>query len=175
LGGENWLRAYSRERYTGACSRYFAAELRWNFSQTVKPFNFWIWKDIATGIQLALFHEWGTVAEHRSELGDIWRASYGLGFRLISASGYVYRADIAKGREGEAVTVVFEYPWQAGFFLEKIHRLFHPVFLPKAKSGNKKYDAQQCFYKTALHHLSHHKAIPQRVTSLYIPPFFLLF
>jgi len=111
LGGENRLRAYSRERYNGAHSLYYAAELRWNFSQGVKPFNFWIWKDIATGIQVALFHEWGTVAEHRSDLGDTWRSSYGLGFRLVSASGYVYRADLANGREGEAVTVIFEYPW----------------------------------------------------------------
>ncbi|MDH3975458.1 MAG: hypothetical protein OEV42_14360 [Deltaproteobacteria bacterium] len=111
LGGENRLRAYSRQRYNGAHSLYYAAEVRWNFSQAVRPFNFWIWKDIATGIQMALFHEWGTVAEHRSDLGDIWRTSYGVGFRLVSASGYVYRADLAAGREGSTVTVIFEYPW----------------------------------------------------------------
>lgn len=44
-------------------------------------------------------------------LGDITKESYGAGLRLVSASGFVYRADYAKGAEGEEVTVMFSYPW----------------------------------------------------------------
>ena len=77
-------------RYNGAHTLFYAMELRWNFVKEVKPFDYWIWKDVATGIQLALFSETGSVAEVNSELGNIWRSSYGFGFRLVSASGFVY-------------------------------------------------------------------------------------
>ncbi|MBE9541539.1 MAG: hypothetical protein IMF01_04405, partial [Proteobacteria bacterium] len=111
LGGDERLRSYPRERYSGAHMVYYGTELRWNISEGVKPFNFWIWKDVATGLQLALFYERGSVAETESELGDIWRSSYGAGFRLVSGSGFVYRADIATGEEDTEVTVIFNYPW----------------------------------------------------------------
>lgn len=111
LGGENRLRAYPRDRYSGAHSLYFGTELRWNFSRQVKPFNYWIWKDIATGIQLALFYERGSVAEKKQDLGETWRSSYGAGLRLVSASGYVYRVDMATGKEGGTMAIIFDYPW----------------------------------------------------------------
>jgi hypothetical protein len=44
-------------------------------------------------------------------VGDIYRSSYGLGLRLISASGFVYRADYATGDEGSEVSVIFSYPF----------------------------------------------------------------
>jgi len=111
LGGENRLRSYPGNRYNGAHTQHFATELRWNLSEEVHPFNFGIWKDIATGLQVAFFYESGSVAETVSELGEITRDSYGAGFRLVSASGYVYRADYAAGDEGEEMTVIFSYPW----------------------------------------------------------------
>jgi len=111
LGGQNRLRSYPGGRYNGAHTIYYASELRWNISEEVRPFNFGIWKDVATGIQLALFYETGSVAETEGELGDITRSTYGAGMRLVSASGYVYRADMASGDEGEELTVIFSYPW----------------------------------------------------------------
>ncbi|MDT8318345.1 MAG: hypothetical protein RQ824_10225 [bacterium] len=111
LGGENRLRSYPRDRYSGAHALYFGTELRWNFSRQVKPFNYWIWKDIATGIQLAIFYERGSVAEKKQYLGETWRSSYGAGLRLVSASGYVYRVDMATGKEGGTMAIIFDYPW----------------------------------------------------------------
>lgn len=111
LGGENRLRSYPGNRYNGAHTQHFATELRWNVSEEVRPFNFGIWKDIATGIQIALFYESGSVSETIGDLGKITRDSYGGGFRLVSASGYVYRADYATGDEGSEMTVIFSYPW----------------------------------------------------------------
>jgi hypothetical protein len=111
LGGENRLRSYPGNRYNGAHTRHFASELRWNLSEAVHPFNFGIWKDIATGLQVALFYETGSVAENVADLGKTTRDSYGTGFRLVSASGYVYRADYATGDEGAEMTIIFSYPW----------------------------------------------------------------
>ncbi len=111
LGGENRLRSYPGNRYNGAHTQHFATELRWNLSEEVHPFNFGIWKDVATGLQVAFFYESGSVAERIDELGEITRDSYGAGFRLVSASGYVYRADYAAGDEGTEMTVIFAYPW----------------------------------------------------------------
>lgn len=33
------------------------------------------------------------------------------GIRMIAGSGYVYRAEVATGKEGAELTVVFDYPW----------------------------------------------------------------
>ncbi len=111
LGGDKRLRSYPGDRYSGAHTFYSSTELRWNVSEGIHPFNFWIWKDIATGLQLAFFHEIGSVSEKLSDLGDITRESYGMGFRLVSASGFVYRADYAQGHDGGELTVMFAYPW----------------------------------------------------------------
>ncbi len=111
LGGERRLRAYPGDRFSGAHTLYYATELRWNFSEKIRPFNFWIWKDVATSLQAAAFYERGSVAEEFDDLGKENRSSYGGGFRLVSASGFVYRMDYAKGSEGSQVTLMFSYPW----------------------------------------------------------------
>jgi hypothetical protein len=111
LGGYNRLRSYPLDRFQGAHTRYFSTEFRFNFANEVTPFDFWIWKDISTSLQWAFFYDWGTIAETEK---DLWKKSVysiGTGFRLVAASGYVYRADWATGEEGSNVTVVFEYPW----------------------------------------------------------------
>ncbi|MDH5751890.1 MAG: hypothetical protein OEZ59_05680 [Deltaproteobacteria bacterium] len=111
LGGRDRLRAYPDGRFQGAQAEYYGVELRWNFSQEVAPFNWWIWKDIRTGLQVALIGEWGSVAE---TAGDLWKNSrkdFGIGFRMITASGGVYRFDFASGDEGAANTIIVMYPW----------------------------------------------------------------
>ena len=50
------------------------------------------------------------MAESRSGL-EKFKSSYGLGIRLISASGFVYRADLAAGDEGTETVIIFGYPF----------------------------------------------------------------
>lgn len=111
LGGDLRLRSFPDGRYQGAHTAFVGAEYRWNFKQEAKPFDYFIWKDVRTALQIAFFAEIGTVAETSGQLWDETRYSFGTGFRLIAASGAVYRADIATGKEGAEVIIIFEYPW----------------------------------------------------------------
>lgn len=111
LGGKERLRSYPQGRFQGGHSAFLGFEYRLNFKQEVVPFNYLFWKDVRTGVQVAFFGEAGTVSE---TYGDLWkekRYSYGTGVRLVTASGAVYRADIANGSEGNELTVFFMYPW----------------------------------------------------------------
>ena len=111
LGGDHRLRAYPGERFNGAHTLFMAAELRWNLTEEVTPFDYYIWKDVRTNVQVALFAERGSVGETRDEVGRAWRSSYGVGLRMVSGSGFVYRADVATGDEGGAVSIIFGYPF----------------------------------------------------------------
>ena len=111
LGGLNYMRAYPEGRFKGAHTGYFSLEFRINFTEGFTPFDYWVWKDVKTGLQLALFYEVGSVSELS---GDLWkqkREDYGAGFRMVAASGVVYRADLAVGDEGAAPTIMVMYPW----------------------------------------------------------------
>ena len=77
----------------------------------LNPFDYFIWKDTRTGVQFAFFYETGTVAEKRSDLWERSRESYGVGVRMVTGSGSVYRLDVATGDEGTETTVFFFYPW----------------------------------------------------------------
>lgn len=112
LGGLRRLRSYNEGRYKGAHSEFFGSEIRWNLTDEIRPFNIYIMKDIRTAIQLAFFYEIGSVAETRGALWDIARQSYGAGARVVTASGLVYRLDIATGDEGFQPSVFFQYPWE---------------------------------------------------------------
>jgi outer membrane protein assembly factor BamA len=112
LGGDLRLRSYPQGRFSGAHTAFLAAEYRWNITQEATPFDFFFWKDVRTGYQIAFFAEMGSVSETSSEIWDEKRYSYGTGFRLVSASGSIYRADFAYGDEGSELTVIFEYPWE---------------------------------------------------------------
>lgn len=112
LGGDLRLRSFPQSRYQGAHTAFIGAEYRWNITQEATPFDYFIWKDVRTGLQLAFFAEIGTVSESSSQLWDETRHSIGAGFRLIAASGAVYRADIATGKEGAELIIIFEYPWE---------------------------------------------------------------
>ena len=89
----------------------YGTEFRWNFVTSVTPFDFWIWKDVSTGMQLTLFHEEGAAEDVQESLTDSLRKSSGIGIRMVSASGYVYRFDVATRDEGMATTIFFNYPW----------------------------------------------------------------
>ena len=112
LGGWGRLRSYPDGRYNGAHSLFYGAEFRWNLIDEFTPFDIWIAKDIRTTVQLALFYERGSIADDKNRVGDIWRKSYGIGARIVTASGLVFRADIATGDEGEEVSVIIGYPWE---------------------------------------------------------------
>lgn len=112
LGGDLRLRSFPQSRYQGAHTAFLGAEYRWNISQEVTPFDYFIWKDVRTGIQVAFFAEVGSVSETPSTLWKEKRYSVGTGVRLIAASGAVYRADLAKGDEGTEFIVIFDYPWK---------------------------------------------------------------
>jgi outer membrane protein assembly factor BamA len=111
LGGDVRLRAYPQSRFSGAHSVLYSAELRWNLTEEVTPFNYFIWKDVRTAVQLAFFAELGSVSESLDTLGADYRSDVGVGLRLVSASGFVYRADWASGDEGNEVTIIFNYPF----------------------------------------------------------------
>ncbi|MCZ6749217.1 MAG: hypothetical protein O7D96_07980, partial [SAR324 cluster bacterium] len=108
-------RSYPQDRFQGAHTAFYGAEFRWNLTDELTPFDYLFWKDVRTGIQLAFFGETGTVAESRGKLWDESRESYGMGLRLITGSGSVYRADYATGDEGGELTVFFFYPWGQDF------------------------------------------------------------
>ena len=112
LGGDLRLRSFPQSRYQGAHTAFIGAEYRWNITQESTPFDYFIWKDVRTGLQVAFFAELGTVSETSSQLWDQSRHTIGTGFRLVAASGAVYRADLATGKEGAELIIIFEYPWE---------------------------------------------------------------
>lgn len=111
LGGLDRLRAYPQGRFQGGHMAFMGVEYRWNMIDEETPFNYGFWKDVRTGKQIAFFAEVGTVAETSAEIWDETRNTYGVGFRLVTASGSVYRADFATGEEGSETAVFFFYPW----------------------------------------------------------------
>ena len=62
-------------------------------------------------MQIAFFYENGSISEEKSDLGKISKSSFGTGFRLVNASGNIYRADLASGDEGTNFTLIIQYPW----------------------------------------------------------------
>jgi hypothetical protein len=111
LGGFSRLRGYSQGRYKGAHTLFYGTELRWNFTDENTPFDIFVMKDVRTSVQAALFYEAGSTADLRSDLGKTWRDSYGIGLRVVTASGVVFRGDIGFGREGVAPAIFIGYPW----------------------------------------------------------------
>jgi len=112
LGGLSRLRSYPLGRYSGAHTQFVGTEVRWNLTDEMTPFNIFIVKDIRTALQVALFYELGSVADAQSDLWSKTRSSYGVGFRIVTASGVVYRIDLASGQEGFETSIFFMYPWE---------------------------------------------------------------
>jgi hypothetical protein len=112
LGGFSRLRSYPNGRYEGAHTRFYGTEIRWNLTDESTPYDIFIMKDIRTAWQIALYYEIGSTADIRSQVGDIWRSSTGIGLRMVTASGVVFRADVATGREGVSPSIFIGYPWE---------------------------------------------------------------
>jgi len=112
LGGFSRLRSYSQGRYKGAHTVFYGTEIRWNLTDETTPFDIFVMKDVRTAVQVSLFYETGSTADVRSEVGDIMRDSYGAGFRVVTASGVVFRADLAFGKEGFEPEIFIGYPWE---------------------------------------------------------------
>jgi hypothetical protein len=112
LGGFSRLRSYPAGRFQGAHTVFYGSEIRWNLTDEATPFDIFIMKDIRTSWQLSLFYEVGSTADVRSEVGDILRSSYGMGLRMVTASGVVFRADLAAGKEGVEPNIFIGYPWE---------------------------------------------------------------
>lgn len=112
LGGYRRLRSYPEHRYRGAHIEFFGTEVRWNLTDEVKPFDIYIMRDIRTAVQVAFFYEAGSVADTYGGVWSIVRQSYGSGLRIVTASGLVYRLDLAAGDEGWQPSVFFQYPWE---------------------------------------------------------------
>jgi Surface antigen. len=112
LGGGDRLRSYPQGRFQGAHMIYFATEFRWNFSESGGgQFDSLFFQDLVDDMQIAFFYENGSVSEEKSDLGKTSRSSFGTGFRLVNASGNIYRADLASGDEGTNFTFIIQYPW----------------------------------------------------------------
>lgn len=112
LGGFSRLRSYPQGRYKGAHTMFYGTEFRWNLTDERTPFNIFIMKDVRTSVQIAVFYENGSTADLRSDLGKIWRDTYGFGLRVVTASGVVLRGDFAFGREGFEPEIFIGYPWE---------------------------------------------------------------
>lgn len=114
LGGFNRLRSYPQSRYTGAHTQFFGAEFRWNLTEEKTPFDIFVMKDVRTSIQLALFYETGVTSDTRGDLSAIsnYRDTYGIGLRVVTASGVVFRGDVGYGREGMNMAIFIGYPWE---------------------------------------------------------------
>lgn len=112
LGGLSRLRSYSQGRFRGAHTQFYGTEFRWNITDESTPFDIFVMKDIRTAFQLAVFYEIGSTADLLQDVGKTWRESYGAGIRMVTASGVVFRAEIANGHDGIAPTVFIGYPWE---------------------------------------------------------------
>jgi hypothetical protein len=114
LGGFDRLRAYPQGRFKGAHTLFLGAEFRWNLTDERRPFNIFIMKDVRTTVQVAFFYETGVTSDSRGDLYDRgdFRSAYGTGLRVVTASGVVFRGDVAYGREGFNLAVFIGYPWE---------------------------------------------------------------
>ena len=111
LGGTERLSSFVGGRFSGAHVEFRGMEFRWNLSDEKTAFDWYFIKDIRTGFQIAFFYEEGTVADKANDLWNEKRTSVGLGTRLVTGSGFVYRLDYANGKEGGSTIVIFDYPW----------------------------------------------------------------
>ena len=112
LGGGDRLRSFPEGRFQGAHTIYYAAEFRWNYSSSGgEQLDLFFIQDLVEELQVAFFFEQGSVSEKKSELGKTIKTSLGSGFRFLSGSGNLYRADFATGNEGPNFSVIIQYPW----------------------------------------------------------------
>lgn len=112
LGGLSRLRSYPEDRFKGSHAKFIGIEYRWNLVEETRPFDYFFAKDIRTVIQLAAFYERGAISDNKDGLWGTMRESFGIGARLVTKSGLIFRADVATGDEGEEISIIFGYPWE---------------------------------------------------------------
>jgi hypothetical protein len=114
LGGFSRLRSYPQGRFSGAHTLFLGTEFRWNLTDERTPFDIFVMKGVRTSIQVAFFYETGVTSDTRGDLyerGNM-RDSYGAGLRIVTASGLVFRGDVAHGKEGINTAIFVGYPWE---------------------------------------------------------------
>ena len=114
LGGFSRLRGYPQGRFKGAHTLFMGTEFRWNLNEEETPFDLFVMKDVRTLMQVAFFYETGVSSDTAS---DLWkrknmRDTVGAGFRIVTASGVVLRADMGFSRDGPGAAVFIGYPWE---------------------------------------------------------------
>jgi hypothetical protein len=94
MGGSTSQRGYNDYRFRDDAVVYFNAEYRW---------------EAFSGLDMALFSDWGTVAPNigRLKLGQLKNA-YGIGFRFNTAKSVLFRVDIGFGG-GEGTRYFFKF------------------------------------------------------------------
>ena len=114
LGGFSRLRSYPQGRFKGSHTLFLGAEYRWNLTDEATPFDIFVMKGVRTSVQLAFFYETGVSSDDRDDLyrRSQMRDSYGTGLRIVTASGVVFRADLAHGNEGFNAAIFIGYPWE---------------------------------------------------------------
>jgi len=112
LGGLSRLRSFPNDRFSGSQVRFYGIEYRWNLVEETEPFDYFFAKDIRTVFQLAAFYERGAITDDKSKLDDSMRDSWGIGARLVTQSGLIFRADWATGDDGDELSIIFGYPWE---------------------------------------------------------------
>ena len=115
LGGRGRLRAFPNDRFQASKTLFFGSEYRLNFGNLLEYFNFYVAKGAKTNYQFAFFGEAGSVADQSSKLTKDFRSNLGAGFRIVLASGFVFRMDYANAFDGRnsAFTAIVGYPWDA--------------------------------------------------------------
>jgi hypothetical protein len=112
LGGFNRLRSFPNKRFQGSHTLFYGSEIRWNLTDESTFFDIFIMRDIRNSWQAAFFYEMGSSADEPSQPGEIWRSSAGGGLRMVTASGVVFRVDLATGSEGTLPSIFIGYPWE---------------------------------------------------------------
>ncbi len=112
LGGSSRLRSFPANRFVGAHSFYQAAEYRWNIPIS-SIFNLGFIGGSIQFMQLAFFAERGSVSDGHVTLLKNYDSSYGAGLRILISS-FIYRLDVATGKEGGKVSLIAGYPMKLG-------------------------------------------------------------
>jgi outer membrane protein assembly factor BamA len=111
LGGVMNMRSYPQGRFYAAHTMFYGTEFRWNLTEEFTPFDVFLAKGIRTSFQVAFFWEKATLADKTEDLGKEWVESYGTGFRMVLAGGFIFRLDVANGNEGLQTQLFLNYPW----------------------------------------------------------------
>lgn len=110
LGGTQRLRSFVNGRFHAGHAVSYGTEFRWNLTEEHTLMDWYILRGVRTNIQAAFFAEAGSVADHKQDLYDTMRYSYGVGLRVVF-SGAVLRLDFAHGGEGSESQLFLNYSW----------------------------------------------------------------